>query len=222
MIEYPVHAEFKLIYWGVEDFLEESNAFLSHISSFIQTAQNKLSDSQLYSMDCTEFYFANGYGNTFRDSFIVSACSFSEIYLKKYIEKCVEINKNEIPKARKETVMEYLKTLDKNYLKIGIDFNNASVIDFTGLQALRNAIVHSGNTFQDVLNYKPQIIQLSRKFKSIEIFRDEYIFLNDEFCKSSLNIVRDFFYYLVKLAIRRYYNFVSEKEYWKIEEGNCR
>lgn len=218
MIEYPIHADFKLIFWEVEDYLEESTAFLSQISLFIKNAEEKLSNSKLYSMDCNDFYFAKNYGNTFRDSFIVTACSFSEVYLKKYIEKCIEIHEEEIPKSKKESVIDYLKIIDKEYLKLGIDFNNAAVIDFKGLQALRNAIIHSGSTFEDVLKYKPQILQLSRKFKTIEILNDHYIFLNDEFCKSSLNIVRDFFYYLVKLAIRRYYKYISVKEYWKIEE----
>jgi hypothetical protein len=173
MTDYPIHADFKLLYWGVEDYLDESNAFLSHIGLFIKTAEDKLSNSNLYSMDCDEFYFAKGYGNTFRDSFIITACSFSEICLKKYIEKCTLIYKNEIPHPKRENVIDYLKKLDKEHFKIGIDFNNTAVVDFKGLQALRNAIVHSGSTFQDVLKYKPQIKQLARKYKSIEIFNDE-------------------------------------------------
>lgn len=112
--------------------------------------------------------------------------------------------------------------MHKEYFAINIDFNNSSVIDFKGLLALRNAIVHSGSTFEDVEKYKPQILQLARKYKSINIVHDQYIFISEQFCETSLGIIRKFFYYIVKSAVRRYYTYISEKEYWKVDEKNCR
>lgn len=221
-IEYPVHADFKLLFYGVEDYLEQSQAFLTHINSFIKSSEEKLNKTKLYSRDCVDFFYAGQYGNTFRDSFIVTICSFSESYIKRYIEKCIPISDNSIPPLKKESVMDYLKIACKEYFAINIDFNNTSVIDYKGLLALRNTIVHSGSTFEDVGKYKPQIIQLARKYKSIDIVHDQYLFISEQFCEASLGIVKQFFYYLVKSAIQRYYAYTSEKEYWKIDEKNCR
>ena len=222
VINYPAHADFKLLFYGVEDYLEQSHAFLTHINSFIKSSEEKLKSTKLYSSVSHEFFYAGQYGNTFRDSFIVTVCSFSESYIKNYIEKCTSISTNPIPPPKKESVMDYLKLACKDYFDIPVDFNNSSVINFKGLLALRNAIVHSGGTFEDVQKYKPQIIQLAKKYKSIEIVQDQYIFISEEFCKASLDIVKQFFYYAVKSAIRRYYTYISEKEYWKLEEKNCR
>lgn len=108
-IEYPVHADFKLLFYRVEDYLEQSQAFLTHINSFINSSEEKLNSTKLYSSDCFDSFYAGQYGNTFRDSFIVTICSFSESYIKNYIEKCTSISDNSIPPVKKESVMDYLK-----------------------------------------------------------------------------------------------------------------
>lgn len=210
---FEANSEFRLTYSEIKDHLEQLSAFLGHIHSFVESAENKLgSDLKLYSSDFFEFYYAGSYGETFRRSFIVTVSSVAEAYIKYFVNIWEDILSIPEPHLKATNgIIEYLKSAEKQILKTGIDFSKKEIVDFRGLLAIRNSIVHSSGNLDFVSKYTASIEEMTRKYLSVKLTKDGVIFVEEQFCRDSLEIVKRFFFYIFRLTIRQFPNYSIDK-----------
>lgn len=204
---YKANSEFHVLYSNIKEHLIELDAFLKHIHEFVSLAENKIGENlEMYSSDFFDYYYAGSYGETFRSSFIVTVSSVVESYIKEYIKIWKENLTDQVTIKNNNAILDYLKEADKKFFCANIDFSKKEVVDLRGLLAIRNALVHSSGNMDDVPKYEPLIKQMVRQYSSIKLSTDGYISTTEQFCIDSLQIISSFFFYLFKLAIRKFPN----------------
>jgi hypothetical protein len=210
---YEANSEFRLLYSDITDHFYELEAFLKHIHDFVVSAESKLNkDLQLYSEDFFEYYYARSYGETFRSSFIVTVSSVSEVYIKYYVETWKKLLKTDFENLKPTNgILDYLKTADKKFLNLEIDFATKAVEEFRGLLAVRNSMVHSSGNLDYVQKYEPIIRQLAKVYSSLHVSDDGYIWTEESFCKECMTISKKFFFYIFKLALRKFPKYRIDK-----------
>jgi hypothetical protein len=210
---YEANLEIRYVYFQLEERFRELEAFLSHVHDFVTNAEEKIGPSlELYSQDFFDYFYAGTYGETFRSSFIVTISSICEGHIKEFISAWKNILQVELSDLKwNNSILDHLKDADKTYFKIGIDFTRKEIVNFRGLLAVRNAMVHSSGNTEYVTKYVPLIKQLSKTFPSIELTSDGLIFINEQFCKDAMLIGKTFFFYISKMAIRRFPEYRNHK-----------
>lgn len=203
---HEANLEIRYVYSQLEERLRELEAFLLHVHGFVTKAEERIGpDLEIYSQDFFDYFYAGSFGETFRSSFIVTITSICEGHIKDFISAWKTILKVNLADLRwSNSILDILKEADKTYFKIGIDFTRKEIIDFRGLLAVRNAMVHSNGNTEYVTKYIPLIKQLSKAFPSLELTYDGLLFTNEQFCKDAMIISKRFFFYISKLAIRKF------------------
>ncbi len=204
------NSEFRCLYSELGHRFTELDSFLKHIHSFIAEADEKIGPNlKLYSPDFFDFFYAATYGETFRSSFIVSVASVSETYIKNYVTTWSNVLGLDISQLEhKNSILEYLKATVKKTFKIEIDFSKNEVNDFKNLLVVRNAMVHSGGYLNNPLKLD-KVKQLSIIYPSMKLRPDGSILTTEKFCIDSMEISKRFFFYLFKLAIKKYPNYLG-------------
>jgi len=181
----------------------ELDSFLKHIHGFVSEAEEKIgSDLELYSSDFFDFFYAATYGETFRNSFIISVTTVSETYIKNYITTWGNVLGLDISHIKHNNgILDYLKATVKKTFKIEIDCTRNEVNDFRNLLEVRNTMVHSGAYLNNPLKLA-KIQQLSLAYPSMQLRSDGAILTTEEFCIDCMEISKRFFFYLFKLAIK--------------------
>lgn len=217
---YEANSEFRFIYSEIKDHMEELNSFLGYIHKFVSSAENKLrKDLKLYSEDFFEYYYAGSYGETFRQSFIVTISSVAEAYIKCYVNTWIDLLKVNAEHIKpNHGSLDYLKDAEKKIFKAGINFSKQEISDFKGLLAIRNSIVHSSGNLEFVTKYIPTIKMMAKKYPSIQLINNDLIITTEQFCHDSFGIVKRFFFYLFKLALRKFPNYIADKPNDEAEE----
>ena len=215
---YEANLEVRYVYSELEERLRELDAFLSHVHGFVTNAEEKIGlGLELYSQDFFDYFYAGSYGETFRRSFIVTITSICEGHIKDFISAWKTILQVEFTDLKwNNSILDLLKEADKIYFKTGIDFTRKEIIDFRGLLAVRNAIVHSSGNTEYATKYIPLIKQLSKAFPSLELTSDGLTWTSEEFCKDAMIISKRFFFYISKLAVRKFPEYRTHRA---IEEG---
>lgn len=210
---YEANTEIRYLYHELEERFRELEAFLVHLHGFVTNAEQKLGpDLKLYSEDFFDYFYAGTYGVTFRDSFIVTVSSICEGHIKDFVSTITRLLKTDMPNSKwNNSILDILKEADKTYFKLGLDFNRKEIIDFKGLLAVRNAIVHSNGTTEYVEKYVPLIKQLSKTFPSVELTEDGILIASERFCHDSITIGKSFFFYISKLALRKFPNYQEHR-----------
>src|SRR5688572_1183837 len=188
--QYEANQEFRHNYYQLEDRFIELESFLKHIHDYVRVAQNKIGPGlQLYSSDFFEYYYAGAYGEIFRDSFILIVSSLSEGEIKRYISSWKKLLNLDTSRVDKTTgILDFLKTVNKSYLNVALDFSKKEIVDLRGLLAVRNAIVHSSGTIEYVPQYKPMIEYMTKSYSSIHLTNEGGVWMEEQFCWDSLKI----------------------------------
>ena len=144
-------------------------------------------------------------------------------YIKEYISTWKNVLQVELSELKwNNAILDVLKEADKKYLHLEINFSTKQIIDFKGLLAVRNAYVHSSGNIDHVEKYIPLIKQLTKAFPSIELSSDGVLWTTEQFCKDAMLIGRRFFFYITKLAIRKYPEYRLHKpmdeDFWKTRD----
>jgi len=204
------NSEFRYLYSEIGHRFTELDSFLKHIHSFISEADEKIGPNlKLYSPDFFDFFYAATYGETFRSSFIVSVTSVSETYIKSYITTWSNVLGLDISHIKHNNgILDYLKATVKKTFKIEIDCSKNEVNDFRNLLEVRNTMVHSG-AYLNNTSKLDKIKQLSKAYPSMQLRQDGAILTTEKFCIDSMEISKRFFFYLFKLAIKKYPNYLS-------------
>lgn len=211
--------EFRTLYRNFEDDIIELQFFLKDIHKYISTKEIRLSKAKIYSLEFEELFWTQSRGQIFRDSFIISSCTVGETYLKSYC--LLWMNLLEIGSKKftyKNGLLDTLKEIEKQHLKLGIDFSKEEIAQFRGLLAVRHSLIHSNGSLHYVENFVPIIKQLAKKYPSLKILDDKFIITDETFCSESLIIIKKFVFYLFKLAIKQFPNYridVSEFDFEK-------
>lgn len=210
---YEANLEIRHVYIELEERFRELEAFLSHIHGFVSNAEEKIGPGlELYSQDFFDYFYAGSYGETFRSSFIVTITSICEGHIKDFVSAWKTILQADLADLRwNNSILDLLKEADKFYFKTGIDFTRKEIIDFKGLLAVRNAMVHSSGNTEYVSKYIPLIKQLSKAFPSLELTSDGMIFTDEQFCRDAMLISKRFFFYITKLAVRKFPDYRAHK-----------
>lgn len=206
---YEANSEFRFLYSDITNHFYKLESFLKHIHQFVSLTENKLGDDlKVYSEDFFEYYYAGSYGETFRSSFIVTVSSVAEAYIKSYIATWKEVLKVSTGNQKPTNgIVDYLKTADKDVFNIGIDFSKKEIQEFRALLSVRNSMVHSSGNLDYVLKYEPLIRQLAKSYPSLQVSNDGDIWTDENFCKESINICKSFFFYIFKLALKKFPNY---------------
>jgi hypothetical protein len=163
----------------------------------------------LYSSDFFDYFYADSYGETFRSSFIVSVTSVSETFIKSYITAWSNVLNLDISDIKPQYgILEYLKDTVKNTFNIEIDFDKREVADFRVLLYIRNAMVHFGGNIY-TFKHKKEIQHMTESFPSLHLTVDGALLTKERFCIDSMEISKRFFFYLFKLAIKKYPNYLN-------------
>ncbi|MFC0878890.1 hypothetical protein ACE01N_20015 [Saccharicrinis sp. FJH2] len=210
---YEANSEFRFLYSQISDHFIQLEAFLKHIHDFVNQTEKKIGPGlKYYSSDFFEYYYAASYGETFRSSFIITVCSISEFYLKYFIITWGEILDKDLLNYKPiNSILDYLKIIDKEVININTDFSREEIFDLKCLLAVRNAMVHSHGTFEFVNKYKELILRLAKKYSSLKVLANSSIMTEENFCDESINISKRFFYYIFKLSIRKFPNYISDR-----------
>jgi hypothetical protein len=210
---YEANIEIRHLYFQLEERFQELEAFLSHVHGFVTNAEEKIGpDLEIYSQDFFEYFYAGSYGETFRSSFIVLITTICEGHIKDFASAWKTILKSDLADLRwNNSILDLLKEADKVYFKTGIDFTREEIINFKGLLAVRNALVHSNGNTDYVSKYIPLIKQLSEAFPSLKLTSDGMIFTDEQFCKDAMFISKRFFFYITKLAVRKFPEYRTHK-----------
>jgi hypothetical protein len=101
-------------------------------------------------------------------------------------------------------IITILKKYSSNYLDINLQLEGNNYKDFHDLQCLRNTMVHSGSSFwlQRKRNIEG-VTALSKRYLNVKL-DEENIWINREFCKESVEIVRKFFFHICKVLMRNF------------------
>ncbi|NCI48991.1 hypothetical protein GWC95_03600 [Sediminibacterium roseum] len=62
-----------------------------------------------------------------------------------------------------------------------------------------------------VSKYIPAIKLMTQKYSSVKLVNDDIVITEEQFCDDSLEIIKRFFFYIFKLAIRQFPNYRSDK-----------
>jgi hypothetical protein len=210
---YEANQEIRHVYFQLEKRFQELEAFLSHVHCFVANAEEKIGPNlEIYSQDFFDYFYAGSYGETFRSSFIVTITAVCEGHIKDLVSAWKTILQADLADLRWNTsILDLLKEADKVYFKTGIDFTRKEILNFKGLLAVRNAFVHSSGNTDYVTKYIPLIKQLSKEFTSLELTLDGMIITNEQFCKDTLLISKRFFFYITKLALRKFPEYSTHK-----------
>lgn len=210
---YEANEELRFTYSEFKDHLEQLSAFLNHIHSFVESAENKLgSDLKIYSSDFFEYYYAGSYGETFRQSFIVTVSSVAEAYIRYFVGTWEDILSIKEPHLKATNgILEYLKKADKEIIRSSIDFSKKEVDDFRGLLAIRNSIVHSSGNLDFVSKYTLSIEAMTKRYPSVKLTKDGILLIEEQFCSESLEIVKRFFFYITRLSIKLFPKYNTHK-----------
>ncbi|MBD0375946.1 MAG: hypothetical protein ICV51_09995 [Flavisolibacter sp.] len=203
---YEANLEIRYVYSQLEERLRELEAFLSHVHGFVTNAEEKIGpDLEIYSQDFFDYFYAGSYGETFRSSFIVTITSICEGHIKDFVSAWKTILQINLADLKwNNSILDLLKEADRAYFKMGMDFTRKEIIDFRGLLAVRNAVVHSSGKTDYVAKYVPLIKQLSKAYPSLELTTDGFIITSEQFCKDAMIICQQFFFYISKLAVRKF------------------
>lgn len=209
---YEANLEFKTLYHEISDHFIGLESFLKHIHGFVSKTEDKIGkDLEMYSSDFFEYFYAGSYGETFRRSFIIIVCSVSESYIKSYVQMWKDIfNKDLSSLDRKLSILDYLKKADKELFRIELDFTKIQITNLKGLLAIRNSIVHSSGNLEYVPKYSNLIKEMTTKFTSVQLLNNNFISTNEQFCNDALQIAKEFFFYLFKIAIRKFPNYRTD------------
>lgn len=210
---YEANTEIRHFYFQLDKRFVELEAFLTHVHGFVSNAEQKIGPGlEIYSQDFFDYFYAGSYGETFRSSFIITLTAVCEGQIKDFISTWKPILQADMAGLGwNNSVLDLLKEADKVYFKTGIDFTRKEILNFKGLLAVRNALVHSSGNTDYVTKYIPLIKQLSKEFTSLELTSDGMIFTNEQFCKDTLLISKHFFFYITKLALRKFPEYRTHK-----------
>jgi hypothetical protein len=210
---HQANLEIRYVYSQLEERLRELEAFLLHVHGFVKNVEERIDPAlEIYSQDFFDYFYAGSYGETFRSSFIITITSICEGHIKDFISVWKTILQVDLTDLKwNNSILDLLKEADKMYLKIGIDFTRKEMVDFRGLLAVRNAMVHSSGNTEYVKRYVPLIKQLLNAFPSLELTSDGLLFTNEQFCNDAMIISKRFFFYISKLGVRKFPEYRAHK-----------
>lgn len=203
--------EFRSLYTDFRDEVAELEYFLCDVHGYITSRNNRLAKGKIHSQEFNELFVARSNGQIFRDSYLMLVCTIGESYLKAYTLLWIQmLGLNHKDFSYDSGLLDTFKDINKKYLELNIDFSDYRIVDFKGLLAVRNSLIHSNGSFIYVEKSIPIIQQLARKYKSLEIHDSKYIITDEKFCRQSLSIVEKFIFYIFKQGIRKFPNYRTD------------